>query len=438
MHKYLKVGLFSLLVFLMACQADETPSEEATVPPPTEAVTIAEPTTAPTAAAATEIPAPAEPTSLPTDVPATEPTAPPEPTATAVVEQPVDGVQLQFVASGFFKPLGLTHAGDERLFVVEQHGLISIIQDGQRLSTPFLDIIDQVNSNANEQGLLGLAFHPNYAQNGYFYVNYNGADGETIISRFEVSDDPNTADAGSETVLLTIAQPYRNHNGGQIAFGPDGYLYIGMGDGGSQDDPQNNGQNPDALLGKILRIDVDGGEPYAIPADNPYVDDDRYRNEIWAMGLRNPWRFSFDRVTGDLYIADVGQNAWEEIDFQPAGVGGLNYGWRQFEASNCYLDGCVLQSHTLPVFEYNHSGGHCSVTGGYVYRGQAYPELSGNYFLADYCSGTMWRLFRNADGSWNNDQIGQTGFLVSSFGEDVNGELYVLSQAAGEVYQIVP
>ncbi|MCB0038012.1 MAG: PQQ-dependent sugar dehydrogenase, partial [Anaerolineales bacterium] len=389
-------------------------------------------------AAATEPPAPAEPTTPPTDVPATEIPAAPEPTATAVAAQPVDGVQLQFVASGFFKPLGLTHAGDARLFVAEQHGLISIIQEGQRLSTPFLDIIERVNSNANEQGLLGLAFHPNYAENGYFYVNYSGANGETTISRFQVSADANAADAGSETVLLTIAQPYSNHNGGQIAFGPDGYLYIGMGDGGSQNDPQNNGQNPDALLGKILRIDVDGGEPYAIPADNPYAADDRYRPEVWAMGLRNPWRFSFDRATGDLYIADVGQNAWEEIDFQPAGTGGLNYGWRQFEASNCYLDDCTLPAHTPPVFEYNHSGGHCSVTGGYVYRGQAYPELSGNYFLADYCSGTMWRLFHNGDGSWDNDQIGQTGFLVSSFGEDVNGELYVLNQAAGEVYQIVP
>lgn len=433
MIKLYHMLLVSLAIMLLA--ACQTESSE---PPPTAASTTAaaQPTatTAPTLASTAETPA--ESTAVPTAAAPTETPLPPEPTAAAA--QPVSSFQLQLIADGFLRPLYLTHAGDERLFVLDQIGLISIIQGGQQLGTPFLDITDRVNSRANEQGLLGLAFHPNYAANGYFYVHYSGANGETTISRFQVTADPNTADASSEKILLTVAQPYGNHNGGQILFGPDGYLYIGLGDGGSQNDPQNNAQNPNALLGKILRIDVDGGDPYAIPGDNPFVNDPNYRPEVWAMGLRNPWRFSFDRATNDLYIADVGQNAWEEVNFQPAGTSGLNYGWRQFEGNNCYQDNCVLQNHTPPIFEYNHSGGHCSVTGGYVYRGQASPVLTGNYFVADYCSGIMWRLFRNADGTWNNDQIGQTGFLVSSFGEDVNGEIYVVSQSEGAVYLLVP
>ncbi|MCA9981605.1 MAG: PQQ-dependent sugar dehydrogenase, partial [Anaerolineales bacterium] len=332
-------------------------------------------------------------------------------------------------------------AGDERLFITQQHGVINIIQNGQVLPDPFLYIEQRVNSDGYEQGLLGLAFHPDYVNNGRFFVNYTRGDGATVIAEFAVDPaNPNRALPESERVLLTIAQPYRNHNGGQLKFGPDGYLYIGTGDGGSADDPPNNGQRTDTLLGKMLRIDVnnDNGDPYAIPADNPFVADSAVRDEIWATGLRNPWRFSFDRETGDLYIADVGQNMWEEINFQPAAsTGGENYGWRIFEASHCYLDDCSTPGLTPPIFEYNHEGGHCSVTGGYVYRGEAHPDLYGNYFLADYCSGQLWRMVQTENG-WNTAVINNVGFLVSSFGEDASGELYIIDQGAGAVYRLTP
>jgi len=238
---------------------------------------------------------------------------------------------------------------------------------------------------------------------------------------------------------MKIGQPYPNHNGGQILFGPDGYLYIGMGDGGSQDDPQNLAQDRSSLLGAILRIDVDNGDPYGIPQDNPYVADESGRNEIWSIGWRNPWRISFDRATGDMFIADVGQNVWEEISFEAADSGGgQNYGWRIFEADVCYLDDCSTPNLVPPIAQYNHDGRHCSVTGGYIYRGESYPELYGNYFFADYCSGVMWRLFPNGSGSWDMAEVGRADFLVSSFGEDANGELYVVNQRGGAIYQLAP
>ena len=248
-------------------------------------------------------------------------------------------IALNVYAGGFTRPVDIVNAGDSRLFIVEQRGIIKIIDgNGQVLSTPFLDIDARVGSQGNEQGLLGLAFHPDYANNGFFYVNYTNNSGDTRIARFKVSaDNPNVADPNSEKLLLPVDQPYSNHNAGDLTFGPDGYLYFGLGDGGSGGDPQNNGQTATAYLGKMLRIDVDNGDPYAIPPTNPFKDTDFYLDEIWATGLRNPWRFSFDRLTGDLWIGDVGQDAWEEIDFQPASsTGGENYGWRCYEGNHVY------------------------------------------------------------------------------------------------------
>jgi glucose/arabinose dehydrogenase len=334
----------------------------------------------------------------------------------------------------------LANAGDGsgRLFIVEKQGTIRIFRDGALLSTPFLDITDRVGSSASEQGLLGLAFHPDYTSNGFFFVNYTNRQGDTVVSRFSVSpNNPDRAEPDSEVNVLTIGQPARNHNGGNLAFGPDGYLYIGMGDGGGAGDTFGNGQNRQSLLGKMLRIDVDE-LPYLIPPDNPFVAASNTRPEIWAWGLRNPWRFSFDRLTGDLYIADVGQDAYEEVNYQPAeSSGGENYGWPVMEGFHCYGGGlCSEEGLTLPVAEYDHSAG-CSITGGYVYRGQQYPALSGVYLFSDYCSGTLWGMAQTADGSWEVAALGQAGINPSSFGEDEAGELYILDLSGGALYQII-
>lgn len=360
----------------------------------------------------------------------------PEPTPVAAQ---VDAIDLKWVAGGFAKPLFVTHAFDERLFVVEQQGTIRVLDaDGNVGNTPFLNIIDRTNSGRNEQGLLGLAFHPNYQQNGRFFVNYTHEDGSTVVSEFNVTADPNSADPNSEREILKIGQPYANHNGGMVAFGPDGYLYIGMGDGGSQNDPENRAQDLGDLLGKILRIDIDGAQPYGIPADNPFVGDDAARNEIWSLGWRNPWRFSFDRATDDMYIADVGQNQIEEISLNPAGIGGLNYGWRIFEGNECYLDDCSTPNLQPAIAQYGHVDGHCSVTGGYMHRGSENPTLNGNYFFADYCSSQMWRLFPDGSGGYEMAPLSRPGFFISSFGEDLSGEVYITNQVGGEVYKIVP
>jgi len=348
-----------------------------------------------------------------------------------------EGIQLETVVSGLEDPLYLTApASDPRLFIVEQPGRIRIVQDGQLLPTPFLDIVRQVRSGG-ERGLLSVAFHPNYASNGFFYVNYTDQRGDTRIERFSVSSDPNVADPSSGKLLLKIEQPYANHNGGLNLFGPDGMLYIGMGDGGSGGDPHGHGQNRGALLGALLRIDVDGGDPYAIPPDNPFVGQPGMRGEIWAWGLRNPWRFAFDRETNLLYIADVGQNKWEEIDVAPAKEAGLNYGWNLMEGAHCFRSSnCSPKGLVLPVLEYGHAEG-CSVTGGFVYRGKTIPFLVGHYFYADYCDGWI-RSFKYTDGkvseqrTWDMGPIGK----VLSFGEDAAGELYVLSDN-GRVYRIV-
>jgi len=272
----------------------------------------------------------------------------------------------QQITSDLIRPVDLQDDGSGRLFIIEKPGRIRLLENGQLLPTPFLDIGDRVNDDSNEMGLLGLAFHPNYAQNGFFYVNYTGAGGNTFISRFQASG--NSADPNSESILLKVDQPFPNHNGGVLVFGPDGYLYAGLGDGGAQGDPFGNAQNVDVLLGKILRIDVDSAQPYAIPPDNPFG------NEILHYGLRNPWRISFDRLTGDLFIADVGQGEWEEIDFVPAGSrGGLNFGWDYYEGNHDYDPQGIAGEYVFPVAEYSHAEGGCSVTGGHVYRGSI-PE----------------------------------------------------------------
>jgi glucose/arabinose dehydrogenase len=341
------------------------------------------------------------------------------------------------VGSGLTRPDYLTHAGDDRLFIVEQPGRIRIVKDGQLLDRPFLDLANKITTDGNEQGLLSVAFHPDYQTNGQFFVNYTRRrDGATVIERYTVSqDDPDRADDQSGQVILTIAQPEANHNGGLVKFGPDGYLYIGMGDGGGGGDRHGaigNGQDLNSLLGKILRIDVTDQETYTLPTSNPRG------NEIWAYGLRNPWRFSFDRSTNDLYIADVGQNAYEEVNFQSAAsVGGENYGWRTMEGLHCFDPkvGCDQAGLVLPIAEYSHAEGGCSITGGYVYRGLQYPVLDGAYFFGDYCTGYIWSLQRNGD-QWQMTKRLESGVRISSFGEDFSGELYVIDHG-GAVYQLV-
>jgi glucose/arabinose dehydrogenase len=353
-------------------------------------------------------------------------------------------VSLQPVAQGLNAPLFLTAPpGDlDRLFVVERGGTIRIIRNDSVLATPFLDVGSRITAGG-EQGLLGLAFHPGYSTNGRFSVNYTDTLGHTQIVRYQVSANPDVANPGSAFPILTVEQPYSNHNGGMIAFGPhDGMLYVGMGDGGSGGDPQNHGQNRMTLLGDILRLDVDGGSPYAIPADNPFVGSLSVADEIWASGLRNPWRFSFDAANGDLYIGDVGQGEREEVSYQPASsAGGENFGWRIMEGTRCYnpSSGCSANGLTLPIHEYDHSDG-CSITGGYVYRGSAYPALAGRYFFADFCSSWL-RSFVVVGGAAAGlqDHSATTGPVngTSSFGEDGEGELYVVSLTQGTVRRIV-
>jgi glucose/arabinose dehydrogenase len=359
--------------------------------------------------------------------------------------QPVP-YRLEEVTYGLSRPLYLTHAGDgsNRLFIVEQSGKIKIIQDDTVLDAPFLDVSDRISPEAlsgdyTERGLLGLAFAPDYAESGLFYINYTERSGGTVVARYTVSsDDPNRADPASEQQLLYVQQPYRNHNGGHMAFGPDGYLYISLGDGGSGGDPEGNGQNLGTLLGSILRIDVSGTGDYTIPADNPFVNDDAARPEIWAWGLRNVWRFSFDRETGDMLLADVGQNQWEEVDFQPAdSPGGENYGWNAYEASHVYSGSEPASEVVMPILEYDHSNGWCSVTGGYVYRGEAIPGLQGYYFYGDWCTGTIWAAHPDDAGNWQTTISLESGRSISSFGEDEAGEMYLVDYG-GSVLRFVP
>ncbi|HVR97566.1 MAG TPA: PQQ-dependent sugar dehydrogenase [Thermoanaerobaculia bacterium] len=353
---------------------------------------------------------------------------------------------LQLVTTAPAPAIFLTHAGDDRLFVTLRDGRIVILDNGAFRSEPFLDLRGLVGQEG-EGGLLSVAFHPRYSENGFFFVNYTDPGvANTVIARYRVSGtDANRADPASRRVLLTIAQPFTNHNGGQLQFGPDGFLYIGMGDGGSANDPQCRAQRDDTLLGKMLRIDVDQNIDtapfYGIPADNPFRGPGGMPDEVWASGLRNPWRFSFDRETGDLWTADVGQNAVEEIDRQPAGQGGLNYGWKVMEGSRCFSTSacpastppCNSPALTLPVLEYEHGNGRCSVTGGYVYRGPQVPQLRGDYVFGDLCSGEVWTA-TPAGASFTVRRVSETLPQLATFGEDRNGELYVI-RLTGQIYR---
>jgi len=440
------IGFVSILSLALAgcggtAVATFTPQAAVTVAPTSSLATPAV-TNTPVQPSATRPPSTATltPTSRPTTPAVTntpaQPAAPSRPLSFKLSVEPVQ--------SGFQRPVYLTQPDDgtDRLFVVEQPGRIRVLTNGQLRESPFLDITSQVLSTGNEQGLLSLAFHPNYASNGLFFVNYTRqSDGATVIARYHVSGDSNVADPNSASTILTINQPQANHNGGLVMFGPDGYLYIGMGDGGGQGDQHGtigNGQDLNALLGKLLRIDVNR-EPYAIPSSNPFANKPGARPEIWASGFRNPWRFSFDRATRDLYIADVGQNIYEEIDFQPASsTGGENYGWRLMEGKHCFdpRTNCNSSGLTLPVLEYDHGSG-CSVTGGYVYRGAKYPWLAGLYLFAYYCTGLTWSAERNTSGAWEMTERMHVNFQTSSFGQDRAGELYLVGHNNGTIYRLV-
>lgn len=358
--------------------------------------------------------------------------------------------KLARIATGLQNPLDFEAAGDGsgRIFIVEQIGRIRILKDGVLLPTPFLDIRSLVTTGGSEQGLLSVAFHPQFKTNGVFIVDYTRSSttppdvGDTVIARYRVATGSDVADRSSGETLLVINQPQSNHNGGLVKFGPDGLLYVGMGDGGAGGDagaghaPEGNGQSLTTLLGKLLRIEVGATGPYTVPGGNPNLGASA-RREIWAYGLRNPWRFSFDRATGDLYIGDVGQNAYEEIDYQPAGAtGGANYGWPVWEGSHSYRLGPTRTPDTKPVAEYSHAGGQCSVTGGYVYRGIKIPALSGFYVFGDYCAGRLSTLVRFG-GTWRLSVLRATSLSISSFGEDEAGELYIVDRG-GSVYRFDP
>lgn len=413
MRRFLLV-LFT--VSLVACRPTTTPPPSTPVP-----VTIV----TNTEELPTMVPLTDEPT---TALPPTDALTSPPPDTTTFPNP--DNYIWETIVSGLERPVDIQPAGDERLFIIEKNGHIRILLDGELIDFPFLSISDRVGSRGNEQGLLGLAFHPKYTENGLFFVNYTDKDGDTIIARYRVTPDPNIADPSSEIVLLRVKQPFGNHNGGPLAFGPDGYLYAGLGDGGSAGDPLGNAQKLDTLLGKILRLDVDSAEPYTIPADNPFG------NEIWAYGFRNPWRISFDKASGNLYIGDVGQGEWEEIDFAPTGMpGGLNFGWKYFEGTHAY-NGTPPQGaqFELPIAEYDHGQG-CSVTGGYVYRG-AMPEWNGIYLYGDYCSGTVWGLMRSGQGWQEQVLFGAVG-SITSFGQDQSGEVYIATDS-GQILRLTP
>lgn len=429
-----------MLLILSGCagrdDAESTATLEAAGPPATATPRVVETpdpteTVEPDGTAAAETPSPgATPTTAgATATPTTEITSTTEPFDPSTLT-----LMLELVAEGFDEPLFVTNAGDGsgRVFVVEKGGTIRLL-DG----TLFLDIRDRVGSSGSEQGLLGLAFHPDLDTTPRIYVNYTDLDGNTIISSFDLSDDRSEADPESERVLIAQEQPAGNHNGGMLAFGPDGYLYIGFGDGGGSYDRFDTAQNMTTLLGKMLRIDVDGGDPYGIPPDNPFVDGER--PEIWALGVRNPWRFTFDRATGDLYIADVGQNTTEWVHFQPAdSSGGENYGWPIYEGTICLLqEQCDDPDLVHPIAEYGRDGG-CAIIGGYVYRGDAHPELQGAYLFGDLCSGFIWTLARDASGAWQTSQVAESGARISSFGEDEVGEIYVTDINSGRVLLVVP
>jgi glucose/arabinose dehydrogenase len=352
-----------------------------------------------------------------------------------------EGPTLERIVTGVGFPVQVVAPmGEQRLFIVDKRGTIRVFEDGALLAEPFLDVRDLV-SDGNEQGLLSVAFHPGYSANGRLFVYYTDRDNDTQVVEYRVSADPNRVDPNPVVPILSVDQPFNNHNGGLIAFGPDGMLYIALGDGGGGGDPLEAGQSLATLLGALLRIDVDRGNPFTIPADNPFVGQAGARGEIWAYGLRNPWRYSFDRQTGELYIADVGQSDREEVNAAQRGAAGLNYGWNTMEGSECFdpPQGCDQSGLTLPVLDYSHDDG-CSVTGGFVYRGVALPELTGLYLYSDFCSGFV-RSFRLVGGAATEQrewpELEPSERSVTAFGEDAEGELYIMTDA-GNVYKIVP
>ncbi|HEX7490585.1 MAG TPA: PQQ-dependent sugar dehydrogenase [Candidatus Limnocylindrales bacterium] len=424
------VAFAVLAMFVAGCNSAPPTS---TVPP-TGLTSIAAPATGEaTASSATSTPAPT-------------PTPTPTPTPRPLPSGPVN-ISLKTIVSGLPSPIGVSVApGDPRLFVIGQAGKIVVVSGGKVTGT-FLDISGRM-SCCGERGLLGLAFHPQYASNGRFFVRYTDPAGDLRISEFRVGSDPNLADATSEQILMTIPHPnFGNHNGGRIAFGPDGYLYIGTGDGGSGGDPNNHGQSLGTLLGKMLRIDVDhtsAGKPYAIPTDNPFVGRSGTLPEIFAYGLRNPYSFSFDRLNGDLWIGDVGQDLWEEVDRAPASAGagkGIDFGWSVMEGNHCYKpsSGCNTAGLTPPLAEYSHGVSDsigCAIIGGYVYRGSAHPDLYGRYFFGDECSGRIWDLIAGGPAQQTPQELLSSGVNVVGWGEDSAGEVYMVG-ASGVLYQLV-
>ncbi len=343
-------------------------------------------------------------------------------------------ISVQPFYSGLSGPVGLYHCNDHRLFILEKNaGEIEIIDTTGAYIGTFLNIVSLI-STGSERGLLGMAFHPNYAQNGFFYVNYTNTSGHTVIARYQVSSsNPNLANSGSAQIVMTINQPFGNHNGGHMAFGPDGFLYIGMGDGGSSGDPGNRAQNMNDLLGKMLRIDVNSGSTYSVPPSNPFVGQSGIQPEIWASGLRNPWKFCFDRANGDLWIADVGQNAKEEVNKRPgSSTGGENYGWRCYEGNSTFnTAGCApAGTMVFPIADYGHSApfSFCSITGGSVYRGSNYPALQGIYFFTDYCAGVLYGISGNDIAGYTTTNYGSAGAAVVAIQEDAAGELYIVRQ----------
>ena len=429
----MKQLILLLVLFIAACNGQGTLTPPASNTPPNDSTATVDPltqTSLPPTDPLTASPDPLTETPNPSPVTETSSPVPITETSTSPITFPdPSGYTWQPLLNSLQRPVDLQPDGSGRLFVTEKVGRIRIIENDQLLEASFLDISERVGSQGNEQGLLGLALHPQYQENGRFFVNYTDVNGDTVIARFQVSDDPNVADPNSEVQLLGVDQPFANHNGGVLAFGPDGYLYAGLGDGGSQGDPNGNAQNTSVLLGKILRIDVDSADPYAVPADNPFG------NEVWAYGFRNPWRFSFDRATGDLYIGDVGQNQWEEIDFIAAGTpGGGTFGWDHREGAHDY-EGGGPEGMIDPVAEYSHPEGGCSITGGYVYRGSL-PEWNGIYLYGDYCTGMIWGLIRT-DAGWQNQLLFDIDVTITSFGQDEAGELYIVSDNGG-IFRLAP
>ena len=349
------------------------------------------------------------------------------------------GQRLEPLVRGLTQPLAVISAGDGRLYVVEQAGTVRVLQNDTLAAQPFLDLRGHVSSGG-ERGLLGLAFPPDYVSSGRFYVDYTDRNGDSVLARFTRPEGAGGADPASGTTLMRVRQPYANHNGGNLVFGPDGFLYWGLGDGGSGGDPQGNGQDPQTLLATILRLDVSGDGALPAPG-NPFLDRTDARPEVWLYGLRNPWRFSFDRATGDLYIGDVGQNAFEEIDYLPAAAqGGQNLGWNVMEGDHCYRppQGCDAGGLTAPIVTYPHDAAWGnSVTGGYVYRGEVLPALQGAYLFADFGSGRVWTARRDASGAWRVAKLLETGMNIASFGEDDAGELLVVDYG-GAIYRLVP